>query len=567
MVVFPVLVLHCSFILFLFLEISCAVDTIASNQSIIDNGKTLASSGGRFELGFFSPGNSRNRYIGIWFKDIPSTVLWVANRNNPITSSLGVLKMNSDGNIIIFSGTEDVIWSSNSSTTVKNPTAQLLDTGNFVLRDDKRESYIWQSFDYPCDSLIAGMKLGWSLKENRNWSMSSWKNADDPSPGDFTYKIKSTPVFDPMFVYHANEMYYMFEDIYPEKSRFVLNQTGSIDHLKWDDINQERVVVITLRRDSCDNYDPCGAHGTCNINNVPPCECLKGFTPKSPQQYSDAFNPSAGWKRFTKVKLPDNSQVLNTTNSCEKECLARCSCSAYAIKDVASCIVWLGDLHDIRSYNDGLSANIYVRMSANYLRDIHVESSNKKTKIIVSVVSGIFLLGLAAISFLIIRQKRRARRGGININNHDRDYNMNGSQEEDLELHAFHLATIETATNYFSFANKIGEGGFGPVYKVWKLWNEDKAIEVMNSNTPFPVPISQVLRCIHVGLLCVQQRPEDRPAMSMVVLMLGSDAMTLPQPKQPGFSSERFLTDTESSSREKKFHSGIELTITTIEGR
>lgn len=304
--------------------------------------------------------------------------------------------MNSDGNIIIFSGTEDVIWSSNSSMTVKNPTAQLLDTGNFVLRDDKRESYIWLSFDYPCDSLIAGMKLGWSLKENRNWSMSSWKNADDPSPGDFTYKvdhnglpefilqkgseilyrsgnydgirfggdpeIKSTPVYDPMFVYHANEMYYIFEDIYPEKSRFVLNQTGSIDHLKWDDINQEWIVVITLRRDSCDNYDPCGTHGTCNINNVPPCECLKGFTPKSPQQYSDAFNPSAGCLRssplacsreegfvkFTKVKLPDNSQVLNTTNSCEKECFTRCSCSAYAITDVASCIVWSGDLLHIR---------------------------------------------------------------------------------------------------------------------------------------------------------------------------------------------------------------------------
>ncbi|KAI3856753.1 hypothetical protein MKX03_001577, partial [Papaver bracteatum] len=36
---------------------------------------------------------------------------------------------------------------------------------------------------------------------------------------------------------------------------------------------------------------------------------------------------------------------------------------------------------------------------------------------------------------------------------------------EDLELPLIDLITIETATNYFSQQNKIGEGGFGPVYK------------------------------------------------------------------------------------------------------
>ena len=50
--------------------------------------------------------------------------------------------------------------------------------------------------------------------------------------------------------------------------------------------------------------------------------------------------------------------------------------------------------------------------------------------------------------------------------------------------------------------------------------------------------VSEVLRCIHLSLLCVQQRPEDRPSISSVVVMLGSES-ALPQPKQPGFFLEK----------------------------
>ncbi|KAJ6397044.1 hypothetical protein OIU77_021977 [Salix suchowensis] len=45
-----------------------------------------------------------------------------------------------------------------------------------------------------------------------------------------------------------------------------------------------------------------------------------------------------------------------------------------------------------------------------------------------------------------------------------------------------------------------------------------------------------IVRCIHAGLLCVQKDPADRPTMSFVVLALGSDPITLPQPKEPAFS-------------------------------
>jgi len=78
--------------------------------------------------------------------------------------------------------------------------------------------------------------------------------------------------------------------------------------------------------------------------------------------------------------------------------------------------------------------------------------------------------------------------------------------------------------------------------------------------------MSEILRCIQVGLLCVQKCPEDRPAMSSVLLMLISETAVLPQPKQPGFYMERIPEEShylmgESSS------SINEMTVTQLEAR
>lgn len=57
---------------------------ISRSQTLID-GESLASEEGTFELGFFSPGSSTHRYLGIWYKNIPIiTVVWVANRKTPL---------------------------------------------------------------------------------------------------------------------------------------------------------------------------------------------------------------------------------------------------------------------------------------------------------------------------------------------------------------------------------------------------------------------------------------------------------------------------------------------------
>ncbi|KAK6229561.1 hypothetical protein SCA6_018512 [Theobroma cacao] len=100
----------------------------------------------------------------------------------------------------------------------------------------------------------------------------------------------------------------------------------------------------------------------------------------------------------------------------------------------------------------------------------------------------------------------------------------------------------------------------------WRLWTEKRPMELIDDAFgDFCLP-SEMLRCIHVGLLCVQQRPEDRPNMSSVIVMLGSES-ALPQPKQPGFFTGRNLPEAESSTSNCKSSSANECTVTLLEPR
>lgn len=58
----------------------------------------------------------------------------------------------------------------------------------------------------------------------------------------------------------------------------------------------------------------------------------------------------------------------------------------------------------------------------------------------------------------------------------------------------------------------------------------------------------EMMKCLHIGLLCVQEIAIDRPSMAMVVHMLNSDLVTLPPPLKPGFFMSNFAVHEPSSS-------------------
>jgi len=403
------------------LEISGANDSINVVQSLSD-GNTLVSKGGKFEVGFFSPGSSQKRYLGIWYKNIPvKTYVWVANGANPINDSSGILTVNTTGNLVLTQNGSLVWHTNNSHKQAQNPVVEMLDSGNLVIRNEGEtnpEEYLWQSFDYPSDTLLPGMKLGWDLRTGLERKYTSWKSPDDPSPGDVSRVLKlysypevymmrgtqkllrygpwngeyfsgmpdllNNTIFGLSFVSNEEEIYYTYtlvNDSVP--SRTVTNQSGTIVRYVWVDDDKTWKPYRTYPKEFCDNYDSCGPNGLCVRTQSQPCKCLKGFSPKSQQNwYSSDW--SEGCERnkalncshdtfvlFEGLKVPATTVTwLNKSiglKECRVKCLSDCSCMAYTNSDIrnggSGCVLWFGDLIDMKQIETG-GQDLYIRMNA-----------------------------------------------------------------------------------------------------------------------------------------------------------------------------------------------------------
>jgi hypothetical protein len=88
------------------------------------------------------------------------------------------------------------------------------------------------------------------------------------------------------------------------------------------------------------------------------------------------------------------------------------------------------------------------------------------------------------------------------------------------------------------------------LFQAWELWNEDVALELIDPALDDSSIKDEMLRCIHIGLLCVEDSAIDRPTMSDVIAMLTNDNLSLPSPKKPAFSFARqaHISDKESEN-------------------
>ncbi|CAA0813894.1 G-type lectin S-receptor-like serine/threonine-protein kinase [Striga hermonthica] len=472
-------------------------DTLDTSHILRDNGETLISSGDTFELGFFSPGNSTNRYIGIWYRNIPlQTVVWVANRANPIPqTSSATLTLFHGGLLLLLNHTNAALWSTNTSTPAHDPVARLLDSGNLVVVDRHNpDKYLWQSFDYPTDTLLPGMKLGWDSTSGLNRRISSWKGPDDPSPGELSFgveldvqpqsilwrgtakyyragpwngmrfgggpELRSNTVFRFRFASGPEEHYYTWWPVNKSViSRLVVNDTaGARQRYVWGQGSWR--LYGSVPQDYCDGYGLCGPNGVCAIIDVPSCECLPGFEPRGGGcergELAEGCNGKSDFVRFTDLKVPDtNSSWMNRNMSlveCREACVGNCSCTAYASRDIrdggTGCILWFGDLYDIRRYSSG-AQDLFIRIPS-----LDTGSGGRKREVLIVTISiaiGLLLLSLGIIYFC--RKRKRPNR------------QLSQSRNKKLDLPLFDLSTLTKATDNFSSDNKLGEGGYGPVYK------------------------------------------------------------------------------------------------------
>ena len=403
-------------------------DTLTTSKPIRD-GDLLVSNGETFALGFFTPGESTNRYVGIWFYEAPEKpVAWVANRDNPITDTAGVLSIDLHGNLVLYGEDQKKsIWSTNIVTNSNDSIilAQLTDVGNLVLFLNETGEVLWQSFDYPTDTFLQGMKLGLDRTTGLNRILTSWKSKDDPGIGNFSFILNTNSSSPELFLYKGNILWWrsghwngigwsgiptlssndsvmyfnLFNSEYETStvwglrypgaslfSRLVLNGSGSIHRFVSAISDQEWDILGTVPLDRCDNYGKCGAFGKCQIQNGTEfeCTCLPGFEPRSPSEWS-ARNATSGcvkmhggasvcksdveFVKVENVKLPDSSfarvDEKLSLKECERQCLENCSCTAYGgigVKEEVGCLRWFGELMDTRVLDGG--QNLYVRVDA-----------------------------------------------------------------------------------------------------------------------------------------------------------------------------------------------------------
>ena len=78
---------------------------------------------------------------------------------------------------------------------------------------------------------------------------------------------------------------------------------------------------------------------------------------------------------------------------------------------------------------------------------------------------------------------------------------------------------------------------------------------------------AEVMRCIHIGLLCVEASPSDRPSVSAVLSMLRSEVVELPDPKQPALSVRPVLLDSTQEIQICSSSSANNVSVTIVDGR
>ncbi|OWM77578.1 G-type lectin S-receptor-like serine/threonine-protein kinase SD1-13 isoform X2 [Punica granatum] len=517
-------------------EFSTATDFVSWTRYLQDP-ESITSNGSVFRMGFFTPKGSKYRYVGIWYNNYPEfNPVWVANRERPIEDSLGTVMISEDGNLVIMDGKKDVVWSSNVTTSARgNKTAHLLDTGNLVLHEantSTSDEVIWQSFEHVSDSFLPKMKLSSNARTNVSVMLTSWKSSSDPSPGPFSGGINPLNIPE-AFVWNGTRPYWRsgpwngqifiglasMESVYLDGfslqndnegtfsltykyamayiSYYLLQPNGTLLQVYSGEEENDRGLPWSSYETECDVYGKCGPYGICDPSKSPICSCPRGFKPGNLEEWSrgnwtagcvretptncGSSNSSKrdGFLRLQKMKVPAFPEwSFPLENECAKRCLSNCSCLAYAYTEGVGCMSWTGDLLDMQKFSNA-GVDIHIRLPRSELG----KARDLKLVLAVTLSVGVVFITLSVLLLWMRARKRRVTKLQETVTS-DREESpiiSSGKRIQDnLKLQDLKLLSFEelsTATDSFSSATKLGEGGFGPVYMGKLLDGQEVAIK------------------------------------------------------------------------------------------
>ncbi|KAL6868230.1 hypothetical protein ACP4OV_015075 [Aristida adscensionis] len=456
-----------------------ATDTLLPGQ-VLNASQSLLSKNGAFKLGYDC--SIPKRYysfcgLGIWFANSSSCgqdyfPVWKPDiypacgfqSYNLSVSQEGVLHIRS------MTGSDYFSWfSPYIRTTSISAVAVLLDDGNLVVRDQLNDSMvIWQSLDHPTDVLLAGGHLGFNRITGNNVSLVSYSDPDSLGLwSQYTLSMDTTRRRGFIIQQNQNQFVGSFPrwmDIH-EDGDSALTFNDAHTYIRFDKFGILRFAklgecssVIWSAPGSVCDFGYCGPKNLCKMSGT--CICPVGFDLVDAEAWTNSYcsrkvplnceGTFIGAKAFYPIggirKYPQNARTLDVKSmgECQSTCLEDCNCTAFAYN--TTCLLWFFELQNTEVFGSVVS-QMYVRVGTKQQQSSSALLSFKEKGIVLLVI------GVLALIVICLALLWRCRRRLLKARMADSNENIT----------VFSFEQIKNSTK--SFSDKLGEGGFGCVYK------------------------------------------------------------------------------------------------------
>ncbi|KAF3949914.1 hypothetical protein CMV_024271 [Castanea mollissima] len=469
----------------------------------------LVPPNGDFSAGFYSVGD--NAYcFAIWFRN-SRTVVWMANRDQPINGKHSKLTLLKNGNLILTDANKLNVWTTNT-VSLSFVQLKLHNTGNLVLCNNEG-LILWESFHFPTDTLlpqqllIGNTKLV-SSRSQTNFSSGFYEflfgndyllyivyNSPDVSSIYCSstwpvYNISRIAVLNSLGNFSSSDGFTFMSFDYGAvlHRRLTLDYDGNIRLYSWEEEGKTWVVSWQAIQTPCNIPGACGANSLCSyvIGSGRKCSCLPGYKMKNRSDWAYGCEPQfhlSCKKNESKFQLLSHADFygngfgvfLNyTLDHCKDICLKSCDCIAfqYTLRHgYTICYPKVLLLNGSRYPN--LNGNIYLKLPKNKLlsndnplEEFSLNCSSKSTlesskynengtvKFMLWFacgVGGLEIICIFVVWFLLIKTRKNS------------SADKEGYVLATTGFRYFTYAELKKATK--GFTEEIGRGAGGIVYK------------------------------------------------------------------------------------------------------
>ncbi|AET02783.1 cysteine-rich RLK (receptor-like kinase) protein [Medicago truncatula] len=454
------------------------------------------------------PGDKFDANSTLYSKQDYGIQVWMYDRNHSIDLDSAVLSLDYSGVLKIESQNRKPIIIYSSPQPINNTLATILDTGNFVLQQfhpNGSKTVLWQSFDYPSDVLIPTMKLGVNRKTGYNWSLVSWLTPSRTTSGEFS--LEWEPKQGELNIKKSGKVYWksgklksngLFENIpanVQNMYRYIIVSNKDEDSFSFEikDRNYKNISGWTLDWAGMLTSDEGTYIGNADI-------CYGYNSDRGCQKWEDipaCREPGEVFQRKTGRPNIDNASTIEQDvtyvySDCKIRCWRNCNCNGFQefYRNGTGCIFY--SWNSTQDLDLVSQDNFYALVnSTKSTRNSH----GKKKWIWIGVAIGTALLILCPLIIWLAKKKqkyslqdRKSKRHkgqskGLADSNESYDIKDLEDDFKGHDIKVFNFISILEATMDFSPENKLGQGGYGPVYKGMLATGQEVAVKRLSKTS------------------------------------------------------------------------------------